>query len=247
MHPIRLLSAALLLLVLSAPAASASWRFGVEAWDLEVSGEAEDDSGRVDFAQLGLSSPTRVQWLLERRAASGSWWPDLALRHSGIEARGRQVVDTSITLGDLVLVPGESTAETEADFDDLALHLSYPLLGRDTRLSAGLAVKRLDGELVIREVESDNADRETVDQTFPLGLLAFYWPLHPRLQLGAEALYVEYRDDALYELQVQALVPLTRRLDLVAGWQRKDYRLRNREYRLDAEADGLRLGLSLRF
>lgn len=220
----------------------------LSAWTPSVSGRAEDASGSVDFEEIGVDGRTRPYLAAHYWQDDGSWWPDMSLTYCRIDAAGSGVVeDSAITIGGILILPG-STAEGKADVDDVTLELSYPIV-RTSMLGvdAGIAVRYLSGNVLIRDENATQADEQRVDMTFPMPMLTVRLQPLPWLALLAQGAWIERGDDRAFETYFGAQAEIWRGWSLQAGWLRKRYDVYEQDYRLDSDLDGLRAGLQWRY
>jgi hypothetical protein len=166
-----------------------------------VQGSADDSSGHVDVEQNEVDGRTEPYLALRYRQNQRSWWPDLALQYSRIEAEGLHRVSEPTAIGGPVLVPGV-TAETRADVDDVTLGVEYPLL--DTlldlplSLSAGVAVRYLGGSIPIRDSDAGSEDAQALGEVFPLLTAALRWSLWQPLALVADGAWIQAGSSTAY-------------------------------------------------
>ncbi len=248
MPPLRLLVCTTLigLALCARDAAAGDLSLQLAAWDHDVKGHARDAQGAVDFEQLGVDGDVEPYARLQWRQDDGSWWPDAALTYCRLQAQGSNVVTTSVSIGDVVVLPG-GTAAADADVHDSTLTLSYPLLRRVIAFDAGVSLRHLGGDILIENANSRASDRQRVDQLFPLLHAALALPIGSRLSLVADGGWIEHRDDRAYEIHAGIDARLWRSLSLQAGWMKKRYDVLQQDYQLDATLSGLRIGLGWRF
>lgn len=218
-------------------------RFDYLYWDQDVSGTATTSSSQLDLEDdLGVKARAQSRIALAWQTGPG-WLPDLAAAYGRIEASGRRQTTRSTSFLDLLFQAGQSTAAAEADLRDLELTLSYPLrLGENAGLSAGLTLRRLSGEVLIRD-ESDTAEsREKIDETIPQLHLSGLARSSDWLEWSAGANYVRRDQDLAYDAQLLGSATW-KSARLSAGWMIKRYRVNTASYQLDATLSGPLFGL----
>ena len=249
MHLPRSLASPMLLLglaLIGGEAFAGDLQLQIAAWDHDARGSARDAQGAVDFDTLGVEGKTEPYARLFWRQEDGSWWPDLALTYCRLRGSGSNVVREPVTIGGIAVLPG-GTAAADADVHDTTLTLSYPLLRRVVAFDAGLSLRTLAGDILIRNEDSASSDRQHIDPLFPLLTATLALPIGPRFSLVGNGSWISRGNDVAYELYAGLDALLWRSLSLQAGWMRKRYDVEQQDYRLDATLGGLRAGLSWRF
>lgn len=224
------------LLLLTPVCARAEFSLSFGSWNYGVSGTVADAGSEYDLERdLGVAARERSFYHLAWDSPKGL--PDLALNYSPIRAGGSRVARGERTLGGVTLGGSDTTVSGDADIQDYDLSLRYPwMLGR-TRLNLGLVVKRLDGEVRVRDDGDELAVNQAVDETFPMAQLEAQLPLTTGLRLELLGNHVSYDGNSATELRAQ-LRALVGPLGLSVGWQRKDYELQGERFDLDAQLDG---------
>lgn len=234
----------LLAALLAPPAHAGEFSLSYGSWNYDISGSADSNGSRLDFeSDLGVRAREKSVYLASWDTAPG-WWPDLAASYTPIRADGRKVFTRDTTFGGVVLQRNTSTAFADADLTDLDLTLRYPARLGSATVHGGVTVKRLNGEIRVKDESDAEENREPIDQTFPMAHLGFGLPLAEWLKLDAAANYVTYHGDQAFDGRVQAILILGP-FSLNAGWQRKAYKVHSNRYLLDAELSGGFAGIGL--
>lgn len=243
MNPGLVLSPLLALSTCAVQAADFAATYSV--WDQKISGSATTSDSRLDFENdLGVTAREKSVFALSWDTGPG-WWPDVAAGYTPIRADGRREVSQETQFLGILLESGSSTAAADADLTDLELSLRYPLqLRENAALSLGLTVKRLSGDVLIKDESDSEEVRENFDQTFPmlhtrLGLKPSDW-----LTLEVGANYARYRGDQAYDYRLQSTFHWGA-AQIHAGWLGRAYRVNSSSYLLDTHITGPILGLGL--
>lgn len=238
------------LALMALPVAAAAAADGVEAgydhWDYEVEGFV-DNSGEVLDFQDDLTVEARKQDALRLRWDTGEGWaPDLAAHYLRIDAGGRRVVSEGQSFGGIVLQPA-SVVLADADLADFDLVLRYPWRGEKAAAWGGVTIKRIDGDVTVRNETDSQETTQAIAETFPMLHLFGELALGARVRVSGGVDWASWQDDEAHELRAQLAVDVWKALGVSAGWQRKRYRLSSGDYRFDATLDGALLGAQLRF
>ena len=220
----------------------------VGAWTYQARGSVENNGPPLDFERdLGLEGRKYGDLALGFLPASrqSAWLPAMSLGYTHFIERGVQQVQTPILFG-LVTLDGE--AESSADVDDLQLSLRWPWrITPALRLEGGINITRLDGAVIVTDVDSGQRNRQPVDEIVPAPSLAIAWNPLPALRLRARADYVTYQGQQAQTLEADAYWQMFGPVGLEAGWRQRRYHVETSNefgpYRLDARLSGLRIGV----
>ena len=220
----------------------------VGAWTYQARGSVVNNGAPLDFERdLGLEGSKYGDLALGFLPASrqSRWLPAVSLGYTHFVERGLQQVQTPVLFG-LLTLDGE--AESSADVDDLQLSLRWPWrITPALRLEGGVNLTRLDGAVIVTDVESGQRNRQPVDEIFPAPSLALAWNPLPALRLRARADYVEYQGQRAQTLEADAYWRMLGPVGLEAGWRQRRYKVETTNefgpYRLDARLSGLRIGV----
>lgn len=234
--------AVLALLVLAAAPAYGAQAHGPElrtlfgGWTYDIEGTVDDDGTRYDFKDdLDLEPRSRRGFALEVDTPAGGC-PDFTLSYTPIGARGEHRED-------IVLPPSTRTILTDVDFDIHELVARWPLYGSRWRLSAGGAVQRLRGKVVINDSSEAESRHQRYDETFPL--------LHLQLRRSSRKFALEvvaqgiaYDGSRALEWRALAEIRFLAPFVVQFGWQERRYEIELADYALDARVRGpvLRFG-----
>lgn len=221
------------LALLGTPCAQAAeFRATLGGWGYHFDGKVDDRGQRYDFQDdLELNPRRRRSVALEWDTRPG-WWPDLAASYSQMGADGDHT--ESVTFP----VPATRTITTAASFDAWEIVARYPFrLGRSGRLSLGVALQQLRGDLIIDDSEDPPPRRERYDELFPQLHAQLRWRLGP-LALVATGQGIEHDGSRALDwrgvVELRALEPLL----LEFGWQEKRYEISLTDYALDTRLRG---------
>lgn len=232
---------AMALMSAAAPTQGAELRATFGSWGYHFEGDVIDQGTRYDLKDdLELEPHRRRSAAFEYDTPAGAW-PDLALSYSQMGARGHHEEQVTLPL------PGTRTIDTDADFDSYELVARYPFRFGPARLSAGVAVQQLRGELLIDDSGQASASRQDYDETFPL-LHAQLRLRLPGLALVTTAQGVEYDGSRALEWRALLEARFLEPLQVEVGWQEKRYEIELTDYALDTRVSGLlvRVGLVYR-
>ena len=243
----RVLIAAALLL----PGVSQAEQFylGYSHWNYQVSGVYQDNGSNYDLdGSLNASTNSRALYRLRWDTGPG-WWPDLAASYSRIAVTGQRTITTGGPgIGGLPVGQASSTANIDANVRDMDATLRYGVPLGWARLSGGVTVKQLKGDVTV----SDNAatppqSRRNVDEVFPMAHAFIEVPLGSRVRIGLGGDWIAARGNEADSILAMVRIKLIGPLDLTGGWQRKRYKVRTDRYLLDAKLQGWQFGGELAF
>lgn len=240
-HSIIAGTLAALALLVAAPARAAELRAALGAWGYHFKGDVDDRGVRYDLRDdLKLDPHRRRSLALEYDTPKGAW-PDFAVSFTQMGARGDHTESVTLPL------PGTRTIETDADFDSYEIVARYPMRFGPLRVSAGVAVQQLKGELVIDDSEQAEPSRERYDETFPLPHLQLRLA-GPAFALVTTAQGIEYDGSKALEWRALVEARFLEPLLLEVGWQEKRYEIELPDYALDTRVSGVlvRVGVVFR-
>ena len=225
------------------PSHAAELSLNADYWDYSVSGFVERGSDAQDLeSDLGVEARAHATYSLSWNTGPGWWRPDFAASHTRLDAGGQRTASNGLSFGPVVLIPG-SSAFGDARLDDTDLTLRYPLQFERLTLWGGLTVKRIAGTIVVRDESDTQEDRQAIDQVFPLLHLAASAPLTTWLSLSAQGNLARYRDNEAHELRAGLSFGLLGPVGVNLGWQHKQYRVSDGDYRFDATLSGAIAGV----
>ncbi len=199
---------------------------GYWPWYGRVSGTVQNQGRAVDLRdEMGLGNSASHGWLVD-----DGW---LQLSYMPMDFAGSGQLSSDATFGGASF-SSDANVQTQADFTDLgARFLWFPW--RD--LGLGLAVKILDGEIVVSE-EGGASDSDTISEIFPLATVSYSTDLLQLMRLNLDAGYIAFEKNWALELSAGleiAAEPMRIRL----GWHQKQYDVTNGESAMDARVGGL--------
>jgi len=223
------------------PARAAELRATLGGWGYHFQGDVVDKGTRYDLQEdLELEAHRRRSVALEYDTPKG-WWPDFAASFTQMGARGDHTEAVTLPL------PGTRTIATDADFDNYEIVARYPMRFGPLRVSAGVAIQQLKGELVIEDSEQAAPSRERYDETFPVPHVQAR--LHsPVFALVTTAQGLSYDGNRAFEWRALVEARFLEPLQLEVGWQDKRYEIELADYALDTRVSGVlvRVGLVYR-
>lgn len=230
-------------LALSASAVSAAeLRAAFGGWDYDLQGHYNDSNRDRDFQRdLAVRPRDRASVSLDYQWRAGR--PDLSFAYTQIGARGRSAENVPVGIGPIPIGTAGTTVDSLSDFTDIEIAARWPLSRGDWRLSPGVVLKRLAGELRITENDVD-VSRQDIEVWFPQPLLRLDGRLASWLRFNASVQGIAYDGDRAQEWQSSAEITVGALL-VQGGWQEKRYRIRDDDSDLDAHLRGpvFRLGL----
>jgi hypothetical protein len=220
---------------------------GYSNWNYGVTGNYQDSSGGYDLGN-GYEASHSSRALFRLRWDTGpGWWPDAAASYGRIAVTGQSAVNTSLSIGPLPLGQVNSTAVVDANVRDLDATLRYPLQLGWGRLSTGVTVKQLRGDVLINDSAAATQTYQTVNAVFPMAHLFLEVPLGSRLRIGVGGDWIAAQGDEADSIVAIARLKVIGPLDLTAGWQSKRYKVITDSYRLDSRLQGAQVGAELSF
>ncbi len=238
----------------AAPLASADTLFGLFAgasmWKPELKGtfgqssDAFDSSGDFD----GGDSDTRSLYVALEHFIP--LVPNLMIRTTPVGWTGNSD-EASGTLGGLITLSGEVSAEMDVDMQDATFY--YELLDNWVSLDVGLTARRLDGFLVATETTTQNTDRVELSSTIPMiyGHARFDLPFSG-LAAGVRANGIGFKDSTLVDMEayLHLEVDLLPAVDfgIQGGLRRLSLDIQDLDdWSSDASLDGAYVGLTAHF
>jgi hypothetical protein len=245
----RILIAATLALPVAARAENTGYTeqfyLGYSDWNYKVAGEYQSGGSAYDLGNgFDASRSSRGLYRLRWDTGPGWWRPDLAASFGRIEVSGQRNITSSGNIGPIP-VQGNSTAEVDANVRDLDATARWPWQFGWARLSAGLTLKQLRGDVLVTDSAAQR--REPVNALFPLLHAFLEVPIGSRLRIGVGGDWIEGKGNEADSIVAIARLKLIGPLDLTGGWQRKRYKVRTNDYLLDSRLQGWQIGGELAF
>lgn len=229
--------------LVAVPVAASEWRLALGGWDYDLQGHYNDGVRDRDFQRdLAVRPRDRASVSIDYRWREGR--PDLSLAYTQIGARGRSQESVPVGIGPIPLGSVGTTVDSVSDFTDFEIAARWSLSQASWRLSPGLVLKRLAGELRITEDDVE-VSRQDTEIWFPQPLLRLDGQPAPWLRFNASVQGIAYDGDRAQEWQSSAELTVGALL-IQAGWQEKRYRIRDDDSDLEARLRGpvFRLGLN---
>lgn len=230
-----------LALLAAAPARADELRALFGGWSYDFEGSIDDRGTHYDFKDdLDLKPLRRRGFALEIDTPEGGW-PDLTLTYTPMGAEGERIEEITFPL------PATREIRTDADFDAHEVVARWPLNSSPLRLSAGIALQRLRGRVVIDDSEEAQQRYERYDEIFP--------QLHAQVRMAGRSLGLEavaqgisYQGSRAIEFRALVEARFLSPLLVQFGWQEKRYEIELSDYALDARVSGavLRFGVIYR-
>jgi hypothetical protein len=235
---------------LALPAAAQAEQFylGYSDWNYKVSGEYQSGGTAYDLSNgFEARRSSRALYRLRWDTGPGWWRPDLAASYGRIQVSGHRTISRGIGIGPIP-PQTDSTAFVYADVHDLDATARWPLQLGWGRLSAGVTLKQLKGDVQITDsAATPQQTRQPVNALFPLLHTFLEVPIGSRLRIGAGGDWIAGRGDTADSIVAMARLKLIGPLDLTGGWQRKRYKVHTDNYLLDTRLQGWQFGGELAF
>lgn len=235
-------------LTLSAPAmamATDQFYLGYSYWNYKVSGQYEDDgSGYTLNKGFDPSNSSRSMFRLRWDTGPGWWIPDLAASFGRIDVNGQQAISTNTGIGPIPITIN-STAVVTTHVRDLDVTARWPWQFGWGRLSLGVTVKQLRGDILINDSAAGQTT-ESVNAVFPMAHAFLEVPIGSRLRIGVGGDWIAAEGDEADNIVAMARFKVIGPLDITGGWQSKHYKVRD-DYLLDAKMQGWQFGAELAF
>lgn len=218
----------------------------VSYWDSNLTGTASQGGDTVDVEDdLNLDSDSNVNLtaIFEHPVPV---LPNVRINYTAIEQSGRG----RIGAGGFDTLVGGVPVQSDLDLDQLDLTLYYELLDNWVNLDAGLTVRKMDGDLKVRDVSGLSPtplSRTKIDAVIPMLYAAarFDLPL-TGLSVGAEGSGISYAGDSVLDGAAYAQYDLSV-LRLRAGYRQMNIDYEDGDDALDVELGGPFLSAGLDF
>lgn len=227
-----------------------SFEFQIGNWDYEIEGTVSDDSGRSFDTEDDLNLGGDTDLFLRTAFNNGvGWWPSIGFNATRIFLDGTsEFTDTTNFL--FIPITSSATVTTEIDVDDFELMLFYPLpIFQETglKLELGLIAKQLDGEITVRNRDTNETQRRDIDTTFPMVYGSIAYPLLDWLWLEVEGSGISNGDDTASEFRATVDWRPAPWFSVAGGWWQKSYDVDETDVGLDVDLDGpfLSVGVTL--
>ncbi len=233
----------------SVPASAAELRVAGGLWDYRVTGY-QDDQGNVTDLQAFAAGPQRDGFLQAEFEHRPSWLPDLAAAYAQVSGSGSQTTSSAPTLPlPLPLpLPGTTTTTTASgDFRDVDVTARYAIGLGPIRVSPGITVSWLQGDIVTDDSGSGAHSERDYDQVFPMLHLQVAWPIADWLRLAAQGDWIKAKDDLAWQYSASLELKLLGPVGIYGGWHERRYQVSSGESFLDARLRGMRYGLLVLF
>ncbi|ENO14344.2 TIGR04219 family outer membrane beta-barrel protein [Marinobacter nanhaiticus D15-8W] len=207
----------------------------VSYWDSDLTGTARQggDSVNVDNdLDLDSDSNANLTAIFEHPVPL---LPNVRLNYTAIEQSGRG----ELGAGGYDNLPADAEVNSDLDLDQLDLTMYYEVLDNWVNLDAGLTVRKMDGELTIRDVARLSPVSKTeIDAVVPMLYAAarFDLPL-TGLSVGVEGNGVSYGGDSIVDGAGYAQYDLSV-LRLRAGYRQMNIDYEDGDEALDIELGG---------
>lgn len=176
------------------------------------------------------------------------WIPELSLSRHYLDVRGARAVDSSLQFGALTLIPAETVVDAFIAVDDFTGTARYRIGQRSDSLHAlaGVSVRRLSGEVQVREQDGGEIEREPIDEWFPQIHLAGLWRVNDTVSLSLEGDWIAYRGDTAWQGKAAIDVAAPLGLGVTAGYTIRHFQVGGSST-LDARFQGAHVGLAYRW
>lgn len=219
---------------------------GLGNWNMDVEGTATDNGDTVDLKRdLAVDGKATDFAYLSFTPQERGWVPHAYLYGMDITARGNKRLENDINFGGAVFAVGGGPAQprvlTEASIDELVLDVFWQLFPAErVQWFAGLEIKSVDAEIVLRDSGGTQENREEVSIVFPMLNLRNRWNISEDLVLDLAYSWISYEDSTISDLRA-GLGFTIGAVTLEGGYWRKDYDIEDSDddYAFDAEFDGM--------
>jgi outer membrane protein len=215
----------------------------VSYWDSDLSGQAGKNSDVVDLENdLNLSSDANanLEAYFEHPVPI---LPNVRLNYTRIQQSGSGELSTEYDAFNSG-VPVDS----DLDLSQFDATLYYEVLDNWVNLDAGVTVRSLDGELIVRERSTNGqVSRTEISGAIPMGYLAarFDLPL-TGLSVGAQGNVISYDGDSVSDFNAFGQYEVSA-LRLRAGYRQMNIDYEDSNDRLDVEIGGPFVSAGLTF
>jgi hypothetical protein len=238
----------LLCTLVSLPASAAEFRLAGGLWDYRVSG-FQDDRGTITDLKSFAPGTQRDGFLQAEYEHRPSWLPDLAAGYAQVSGSGSQTTSTTPPLPLPLPIPDPMATTTSAsgDFRDLDLTLRYAIALGPIRVSPGVTVSWLKGNIVTDDSASGAHSDRDYSNVFPMLHAQVAWPIVDWLRLTAQGDWIKARHDVAWQYSASLELKLLGPLGVYGGWHARRYQVGNGDSFLDARLRGMRYGLLVLF
>lgn len=244
---IRMVSAALLALLLSPVAQAESGRVyaSVGGWAYDITG-TYTNTRELDLEDdLALQSTARQNYVLGYSPAQLGWVPALEFDYTRIAATGQQRFPLLPVTGfDPItgLLP-ETVVDDRTSVNDFELTARWPWQLGSFRLLGGFTVTTLHGQITAADETNGQQGTQKINETFPLLSLGLEWQPAPSLRVSLSGDYVQYSGNRADELEASVLWKFLGPVGLEAGYRQRRYKINDNVNKLDARVAGARIGV----
>ena len=245
---IRVLSAALLALLLSPMAHAESGRmYGfIGGWAYDITGTYTNTSELDLEDDLALHSTARQNYVLGYVPARFGWIPALEFDYTRIAATGQQrfplLPGTGLDPITGPLVP-DTVVDDRTSVNDFELTARWPWQLGSVRLLGGFTVTTLHGQVTAADETNGQQETQKINETFPLLSLGVQWQPAPSLRVSLSGDYIEYGGNRADELEASVLWKFLGPVGLEAGYRQRRYKINDTVNKLDARVAGARIGV----
>lgn len=213
-------------------------------WDSSLSGKAVNKGDAVDVENdLNLSndSTANLTAYIEHPIPV---LPNVRLNYTRIQQSGNGDVGSQ---GYENLVP-DTQVQSDLDLQQIDATLYYELLDNWVNLDAGLTVRSLDGDLVVRDRTGvQPVSKTSVKAVVPMGYLAARFDLpFTGVSVGAEGNGIAYSGDSVYDFNAYGQYEMSL-LQLRAGYRQMSIDYEDNDNRLDIKLGGPFVSAGLTF
>ncbi|WP_150913141.1 TIGR04219 family outer membrane beta-barrel protein [Marinobacter halotolerans] len=215
----------------------------VSYWDSDLSGEAGKNSSVVDLENdLNLSSDSsaNLEAYFEHPVPI---LPNVRLNYTRIQQSGSGELSTGYDV-----ISGGAPVDSDLDLSQFDATLYYELLDNWVNLDAGLTVRSLDGELIVREQTTNGqVSRTEIKGAIPMGYLSARFDLpFTGVSVGAQGNIISYDGDSVSDFNAYGQYEVSV-LSLRAGYRQMNIDFEDSNDRLDVEVGGPFISAGLTF
>ena len=206
----------------------------VSYWDSELTGKAGKNSDVVDVENdLDLSGDTNanVEAYFEHPVPI---LPNVRLNYTRIEQSGSGEISSGFDV-----IGSGVPVDSDLELTQFDATLYYEILDNWVNLDAGLTVRSLDGELVVRERGAGGqVSRTEIDGAVPLVYLAARFDLpFTGASVGAQGNAISYDGDSIYDFNAYGQYEISL-IQFRAGYRQMSIDYEDGNDRLDVEIGG---------
>ena len=215
----------------------------VRYWESDLSGQAGKNNDVVDIENdLNLSSASNanVEAYFEHPVPI---LPNVRLNYTRMEQSG----DGEL-FKDFDVLLGGAKVRSDLDLTQLDATLYYELLDNWVNLDAGVTVRSLDGELIVRDKTGNVAPSRTeISGAIPMAYAAARFDLpFTGVSVGAQGTLISYDGDSISDFNAYGQYELSL-LQLRAGYRQMSIDFEDSNDRLDVELGGPFVSAGLTF